>query len=353
MSYHYLSAFALPDLEVWFRVPRVRRGRVQVRVGEGYVWDASARWRRAFPVEVGAWLEVELDVGAREPVRGWRVVGRGRELEPQPEVAWLGEVAERMRAYFRRAGFVEVFPRTLIPWPAPDPHVEAFAVEGRFLHTSPEMEMKRLAVRGFRKMFFLGKVYRRGEEGPWHAEEFLMLEWYEPGAELAALRRRLEGLLRVLTGRRMRLKEYRWTELAARSLGIREEDLWSEAWYARLRDYGDSPWEALRAWMAVKVERKLGHEAPAWVVGYPAVYGTMAEGGRILQRGELFWRGIEVAHGYVELRDPEEHQRRLGSRFRDFIEEMEADLGPLVGCSVGVERLTALLRDLPGIRRLR
>ena len=51
-----------------------------------------------------------------------------------------------------------------------------------FLHTSPEFACKKLLAAGETKIFDMARVYRNREQGPLHASEFTMLEWYRAGA---------------------------------------------------------------------------------------------------------------------------------------------------------------------------
>ena len=56
-----------------------------------------------------------------------------------------------------------------------------------WLHTSPELAMKKLLVAGAGPIFQLARVWRNGEGSDLHAPEFTMLEWYRPGADMASL----------------------------------------------------------------------------------------------------------------------------------------------------------------------
>ena len=75
---------------------------------------------------------------------------------------------------------------------APDPNIEPLKVyiddKGPFfLHTSPEMGMKKLLRLGHERIFQVCKVYRVEENKEIHNTEFTMLEWYREGTYLDAM----------------------------------------------------------------------------------------------------------------------------------------------------------------------
>ena len=67
-----------------------------------------------------------------------------------------------------------------------------------YLHTSPELAMKKLLAAGSGDIFFLGKVFRDREGSPLHSPEFTMLEWYRVGGDADAVMRDVEELVRTL-----------------------------------------------------------------------------------------------------------------------------------------------------------
>ena len=138
---------------------------------------------------------------------------------PQPE--WMPEsLAARMpflrrrvrltaaaRAFFDVRGYTEVETPYAVPAPGEEVHLRAFRTmlerpdgqrEVRWLHTSPEFAMKRLLAAGAGPIYQLARTWRNGEGGPLHSPEFTMLEWYRPGAGLAALMDETEALLRAV-----------------------------------------------------------------------------------------------------------------------------------------------------------
>jgi lysyl-tRNA synthetase class 2 len=87
----------------------------------------------------------------------------------------------------------------------PDPNIEPLRVyvEDKgpfFLHTSPEMGMKKLLCHGHERIFQVCKVYRVEESTGIHNTEFTMLEWYREGMYLDAIEE-VENLVRSIAGR--------------------------------------------------------------------------------------------------------------------------------------------------------
>ena len=68
------------------------------------------------------------------------------------------------------------------------------------------------------------------------------------------------------------------------------------------------------------VEPGLGTRAPAIVTRFPAPLAALArlsdDDSRTAERFEVFWAGLELANGYDELQDPEEHRRRFAAENR-------------------------------------
>ena len=98
------------------------------------------------------------------------------------------------RAFLTGRKYVEVEAPFVVPAPGEDVYLRAFSTvrvyhDGRleplWLHTSPELAMKRLLVGGSGPIFQIARVWRNAEGSELHAPEFTMLEWYRPGATMA------------------------------------------------------------------------------------------------------------------------------------------------------------------------
>ena len=111
-----------------------------------------------------------------------------------------------VRAYFQVEGFLEVETPALQVSPGIERHIQSFATTlrepsadtsvPRFLHTSPELAMKKLLAGGLEKIVQLCPVWRDGERRPLHHPVFTMLEWYRAGADYGAVMDDAQAVLR-------------------------------------------------------------------------------------------------------------------------------------------------------------
>jgi len=331
-----------------------------------------------------------------------RTEDRGRETWRRladGELSWealraRARVLEGIRAFFRDRGFLEVDPPIAQAYPNIDPNIfpvtiaDAAGKTARFyLHTSPELAMKKLLAAGSGDIFFLGKVFRDREGSPLHSPEFTMLEWYRVGGDADAVMRDVEELVRALTrtdaggsavhgtgraipvdgpGRRWELDDA-FRELLG--VGMAEEKALREALDCRgLRPGADESWEDLfhRACLDV-VEPALAGRGACFLTGYPAALAAMARRrfGRpeVSERFEGFVDGVELVNGYEELTDPAEQETRLialtGRPRRStgetlpvdpgFLDALRRGLPPCAGAALGVDRLVMLLRGTDDI----
>jgi lysyl-tRNA synthetase class 2 len=315
-----------------------------------------------------------------------------RRLE-DGELSWdalraRARVLEGIRAFFRDRGFLEVDPPVAQAYPNIDPNIfpvkiaDASGKAARFyLHTSPELSMKKYLAAGSGDIFFLGKVFRDREGSPLHSPEFTMLEWYRVGGDADAVMGDVEELVlalaRTITGEAVvgrNGKEIpvdgpwpRWElDDALRELlgvGMEEEKGLRQALDRKgLRPGADESWEDLfhRACLDV-VEPALAERGACFLTGYPAALGAMARRrpGRpeVSERFEGFVAGVELVNGSEELTDPAEQEARLlalADRHRrstgetlpvdpGFLDALRRGLPPCAGASLGVDRLVMLL----------
>ena len=118
----------------------------------------------------------------------------------KPYLLLRSKIIQAIRNFFIERDYLEVETPYLIPAPAPELHIDAIPVGDLFLHTSPELCMKRLLAAGFTRIFQLGKCFREGERGSSHLPEFTMLEWYRAGVDYRGLMEECEDLILYVSG---------------------------------------------------------------------------------------------------------------------------------------------------------
>ena len=111
------------------------------------------------------------------------------------ELLLRAETIRLIRQFFNANNYLEVETPNLIPAPAPETHIDAIRAGDLFLHTSPELCMKRLLCAGYSHIFQISKCYRDGERGSLHLPEFTLLEWYHAGIDYFRLMEECEEMI--------------------------------------------------------------------------------------------------------------------------------------------------------------
>lgn len=291
---------------------------------------------------------------------------RTAHADRRPFLAGRAAILRAIRDWFHAEGFVEAEPNLIAPSPGAETHVDAFAVDGRYLHTSPEFAMKRLLAAGEEKLFYLGKCWRRGEQGPLHAEEFTMLEWYRAHASYNKVMDDCIEIARV-AARAVGADALRWRERSCDPFTAAERltvhDAFNQLAPVDMPQDGD----AFSAALVQHVEPQLGDGALTLLTEYPLREAALARRAphnpNVAERFEMYACGVELANGFGELTDPVEQRRRLidamdekqkryGTRWpidEDFLAAL-ANMPPASGVALGFDRLVMLATGARHIR---
>ena len=295
-----------------------------------------------------------------------------------------GLVTAATRAFFLGRGYTEVETPYAVRTPGEEVHLRAFRTErehpdGRlqplWLHTSPELAMKKLLVAGAGPIFQLARVWRNGEGGDLHAPEFTMLEWYRPGADMASLIDETTAYLRavlppVVTCRGVttdlsRIERLTVADAFARYVGVdvlaTAEDATALAAAAGTALRENESWEDLFFRLLLeRIEPRLGRSHPTFLTHWPAAQAALARRDpadpRVAERFELFVCGIELANAFVELTDADEQRARFeADRARrhaasgpdwpldeDFLAALAFGMPPSAGIAMGFDRLAMI-----------
>ena len=308
---------------------------------------------------------------------------------------WRSRAIARIRSFFVERAFLEVETPMLQSLPGGAlarpfrTHHYALGLD-MYLRVAPELNLKRLVVGGFERVFEINRNFRNEGVSTEHNPEFTMLEFYQAHADYDDMMTLTESLLREVVlevtgsseleyqgeridfGRpfvRIRLRD----ALLRFIPGLRPAVLDDEA-AARdaARALGVEVPEGAgrgRIWMALfeeQVEHRL--RQPTCVTAYPTEVSPLSRCNDadpfVTDRFELFIAGREIANGFSELNDPDEQAERFRAQAAargagdeeamyydaDYVRALEYGLPPCGGVGVGIDRLVMLLTDSASIR---
>lgn len=273
-------------------------------------------------------------------------------------------ILHQIRGFFTGRGYLEIETPHRIPSPAPESHIDAIPSGNWFLHTSPELCMKRLLAAGYEKIFQICRCWREGERGIRHIPEFTLLEWYRSAGDYRTLMEECEALIETVAvkvglGQKPIYRGYE-IDLARPWKRISVRDAFR--YYAQISMEEALERDLFDELMVEKIEPRLGFGKPAFLYDYPSERGALARLRRddptVAERFELYISGLELANAFSELTDPEEQRRRFqleeASRRsmakpaypspEKFLSELE-QMPPSAGAALGVDRLVMIFID--------
>jgi lysyl-tRNA synthetase class 2 len=239
---------------------------------------------------------------------------KARHADRRPFLEARTAILRAVREWFWAQGFTEAEPTMLAVSPGAETHIDAFEVGERYLHTSPEFAMKKLLAAGERKLFFLGKTWRRGESGPLHAPEFTMIEWYRANAPYEEIMGDCIEIVRV-AARAAGSAMLRWRDRSCDPFTAAERITVHDAFALLAPVPMPAAGDAFSAALVQHVEPQLGDGAMTLLTEYPigeaALARRCAHDASVAERFELYACGVELANGFGELTDPVEQRARL------------------------------------------
>jgi elongation factor P--(R)-beta-lysine ligase len=293
-------------------------------------------------------------------------------------------IIKQIRRFFDEKGFWEVETPALQICPGMEVHLKAFRTElvetfetdkrEFYLHTSPELTMKKLLVAGWDKIYQMTHVFRNEERSLHHHPEFTMLEWYQTGADYKEIMKQTEDLvkscaemLQITTLKNGGIEneifspwEYLSVQEAflkyagidilstvkteslckstlnesaeagvlsentknaerAERTEILEPDpslLRAQAEKSGIKTSANDRWEDIffRV-MLEKVEPHLGQTVPTFLYDYPVALGALAKKSatnpKVAERFEVYACGVELGNAFSELTDAHEQRIRF------------------------------------------
>jgi len=282
-----------------------------------------------------------------------------------------------------------------------------------YLRIAPELNLKRLVVGGFDRVFEINRSFRNEGISTRHNPEFTMIEFYQAYADYHDLMNTTEEMLRTLSQDIMgttiirntvknsdgdvveekfydfgkpfaRLsmvdailqygKEHRGAEHLDEAV-LRDPENNFDAIKAMAKAVGVKESDASKVWGPGKYICEIFEEVaehlldqPTFITEYPWEVSPLArrndENSFITDRFEFFVGGRELANGFSELNDAEDQAERFQKQVvekdagddeamhydADYINALEYGLPPTAGEGIGIDRLVMLFTDSPTIK---
>ena len=259
-----------------------------------------------------------------------------------------------------------------------------------YLRIAPELNLKRLIVGGFERVYEINRNFRNEGVSTQHNPEFTMLELYRAYAVYTDLMDMTEALLHGMADAVLgtTVVEYQGETFDFGQPFAREtvEDVIMkynpdlDAERLRDRDYLVGVCESLgipvednygAGKLQIEIFEKTGEDQlrqPTFVIQYPTEVSPLSRRNDddpfVTDRFELFVAGREIANGFSELNDSEDQADRFRAQVanreqgddeamgfdHDYIRALEYGMPPTAGIGVGIDRVVMLMTDSPSIR---
>ncbi len=285
-----------------------------------------------------------------------------------------------IRTFFQQRNVLEVDTPSLSQGSITDVYIEPMTSQCQsigqgkvplYLQTSPEFAMKRLLASGSGCIYQICRAFRDDELGRFHNPEFLMLEWYRVGFDHNQLMSEMDELLMLVLesepSDRISYQQLFVDTLQIDPLTVSDNTLnqlvLSKANGPDLDDRDQN----LQCLFSTLIEPNLAPEKPIMVYDFPASQSALARlstfDPRVADRFEVYYRGIELANGFHELKDADEQRQRFladneqrkqlnkSTKPLDerFLAALTSGLPNCAGVALGLDRLLMLKLNKPSI----
>lgn len=253
-----------------------------------------------------------------------------------------------------------------------------------YLNTSPEFAMKRFLAAYGESAYQICKSFRADELGPNHNPEFTLLEWYRPGFDMFELMDEIELLITRVLQKPAGFTRLSYADAFIRAAGFDPHVATAALCRRCAEKFGieipvgmaDDAVTDVNAWLdwllTQHVLPGLQQDEFTFLFDFPRTQSSLAvlhqdkEDRTVAARFELYRGELELANGFVELRDAQEqrsrfeqdNQLRSGSGLAQvpvdeyLLAALQHGLPACAGVALGLDRLLMLLCGAADIREV-
>ncbi|MCV2531183.1 MAG: elongation factor P--(R)-beta-lysine ligase [Candidatus Lightella neohaematopini] len=244
-----------------------------------------------------------------------------------------------------------------------------------YLISSPEFHMKRLLCAGMNKIFQLCHSFRNGEIGKYHNPEFTILEWYRKNCNMYDIMLETNELLKsIIKYKKPEFVSYqnvfiKYTNIDP--LNVNKEKinkflLERKLTYLFNNNYDD----IIQLIFSLFIIPKLGLENPIFVYHFPVYQAELArinnKNNKIVDRFEVYFKGIELSNGCYELVNAKEQLKRFmyeykkinNNKLKRYVDKrlvLALKYGRISNCSgvaLGIDRLIMLALKINNLKKI-
>ncbi len=239
-----------------------------------------------------------------------------------------------------------------------DLHIDLFKAYSKeerchYLHSSPEYFMKRLLSQGSGDIYQLAHVFRDEETSLRHNTEFMMAEWYRLGFSLEEMINETLAFIELFIGKK-NVRHLTFRQAFKDYLNIDYVNASNQELFDCLEKNGIIPYQGimqegkdalLNLILGTLIEPEFKKEDFVILKHYPESFAALAkkiqvDDELVGMRFEVYYEGLELANGYLELLDANEQlarlQEALDQRKMMGKEELPIDYGFLEALKTGI-----------------
>ncbi|OUU79880.1 MAG: hypothetical protein CBC38_03420 [Gammaproteobacteria bacterium TMED78] len=291
------------------------------------------------------------------------------------------EFLKKIRFFFEKEKILEVETPTLLPYGVTDPQIESISIdEGLiannkyYLHTSPELHMKRIISHLRKDIYQICKSYRADELGKWHEPEFTLLEWYRIGWDEHDLMNEVTSIIKMLLKPYFeihKILKFKYDDIFKKVLDLEllNKDNLLDALKKNKIPYPENCTEIQLLDLSLNqiIIPSMDKNSIIYIYDYPINQSSLAKvdlNNNIAKRFEVFINGIEIGNGFNELTDAKEQRKRFENDNKKrkgldkkehlidegFLNALDHNFPECSGIALGLDRIIAIAADLNNIR---